>query len=195
MSHTTSVDSNAPIYWRVKAAARWTAQIALAGAAVLIVSGAQAEDDELANEDKTRMTGKWALESVEYGGEKTDTREEKEIWDFGGDQVARYIGSTEVDLARLEIYPARNPKEIDFVPKETNQKSKDAIFHTRTKGLYSIENGRLKIALTYEFAPATAQQERQQSIENAKVRPKSFDTKRGDVVVFTFMRERHSKRE
>lgn len=160
------------------------------GAAILLVAAAPNGSNDLVNQETAKLEGRWLMDSTEYGDEKSAAERDKQTWHFVGNQVTRFVGSKKLDVVQIEIRPDEQPKHIDLIPVGGKAADDEAMFVARTKCLYSLEGDDLKIAFTFYFAPGTPAEEKQRAIEYAKTRPKAFDTKRGDVMVLTFKREK-----
>jgi uncharacterized protein (TIGR03067 family) len=160
------------------------------GAAILLMAAAPNGSNDLVKQETAKLEGRWLMDSTEYGGEKSAAERDKQLWHFVGNQVTRYVGPKKLDVLQLEIRPNEQPKHMDLIPVEGKAADDEAMFVARTKCLYSLEGGDLKIAFTFSFTPGTPAEEKQRAIEYAKTRPKTFDTKRGDVMVLTFKQEK-----
>lgn len=160
------------------------------GAVVLLVAAAPNGSDGTVKQEIAALEGRWHIHSGEYGGEKSASEAGQRVWHFVGNQLTRYVGGKKIDVLRVEIQPSEKLKHMDLVPVEGKTVDGEAAFVTRTKCLYSLESNELKVAFTFYFAPGTPTAERQQAIEYAKTRPKTFDTKGGDVMVLTLKREK-----
>ena len=152
---------------------------------LLFETGSERQADTMKT-DTDVLAGTWLLESTEYGGKKTAAEMDRHTWEVAGTRLTVRIGSTKTFAYRLDIKPQEAPKEIDLVPDKPIKD--DYFFFTRTKCIYALDGHELRVAFTFIFAPGSPQEERQRAIEYAAVRPKSFDTGDGDVLVFRFKR-------
>jgi uncharacterized protein (TIGR03067 family) len=162
-------------------------------AAMVLVAADPATDTDSIKREQGGFQGRWGLDSVEWGDQKTAEFKDAQVWQFAGDVLTRYEGSKKMELARFEIQPDKKPKQIDFVPLKGGDGDERERFIARTKCLYSLSDDELRIAITSIFLPGTPEEEKRRALEWAKTRPKSLEPKE-DVMVLSFKRDKKSDR-
>jgi uncharacterized protein (TIGR03067 family) len=159
-------------------------QCLLASAAILLLAAEPQDSRDITKKELAKLAGRWLVTSSEIAGEKHVAYGDKQIWHFAGDRFTSYANLKKVEVMRFEIQPDEEPKWLDLIPipgEENDHKDRQLI---RRKCLYLLKNDELRIAFM-----AAPEEEKKRELEWAKKRPKSFDTKRSDVVVFIARRD------
>lgn len=134
--------------------------LALTAVALFLVAADPATDTNLIKREQGGFQGRWKLDSVEWGDQKSAEFKDVQVWQFAGDVLTRYEGSKKMELARFEIRPDKKPKQIDFVPLMGGDGDERERFIARTKCLYSLSGDELRIAITSIFLPGTPKEEK-----------------------------------
>ncbi len=156
--------------------------------AVVFLQADPTQDNDLAKKEVAGLQGRWIVESFEYGGEKHASERDVQTWNIVGNRIVRSNDSEKLDVLEYEIHPAESPRHLDLVSTKGEKPYKQGGLVARTQTIYSLEGDRLKVAMSYDFLPMAPEQEKQQAIKWAGIRPKSFETKDGGTAVLLFKR-------
>lgn len=161
---------------------------------LLIAAAPPGNNDDMIKQEIAKLQGRWTVNSAEYAGEKFAVEKDKLTWQFVGDRVTRYIGSKKVQLLRFEIQASGKQNDVDLISIRVIPSEKEAMpFVGRTRCIYSLDGDELKVAYSADLSVTGPESEKQRAIQLAKIRPRSFDTARGDVMVFTLTRQKRGK--
>jgi uncharacterized protein (TIGR03067 family) len=144
--------------------------------------------------EKRTLQGRWIVIKAELGGKRFGPLEEA-FFSFEGDTLVRVTEYLDMEIVTLRLDPAKNPKQIDFIPKKGGEKEK-------TQGIYQLAGDTLKLCMAAKHSPfkaeGTAAKGQVGELASATVvfgkeRPKQFDSKQGFLLTLKRANEKLSQ--
>jgi uncharacterized protein (TIGR03067 family) len=160
--------------------------------AVLLMGAEPTETNDPIKMEIARLQGRWVADLFEYGGQTHQIENGVQTWSFDGDRITRYVDLDKLDVVAFDVNPGETPRQLDLVPVKGERAYERGGLAARTKMIYSLADDQLKIGFSNESAPMTPEQEKQQAIKSAGIRPMTLKTS-SDCGVAVIVFERAKK--
>jgi uncharacterized protein (TIGR03067 family) len=146
--------------------------------------------------EKRTLQGRWIVIKAELGGKKFAPLEHVSFVFAGdtlkftewGDEPPPFWGE---QVVTLRLDPAKNPKQIDFIPEKGGEKNK-------TQGIYQLAGDTLELCLPENEVVGTATKGKAGKPASVtivvKERPKQFDSKQGFLLTLKRANNENSRR-